>query len=402
MEVESDYEDEDVPVLDKDGNFKPRKKRMRQYNKDSKGPFVVYIRVIDDHTSLKSMKISKFIFGTCKSHVTIRQVNANKMRVQFSSNTDTVESLDEARREANALPMCEWNKKYHIYIPEKMVEVMGCIAWSTHENTDELTKAGEGKFKNSHLPNVKILDAVRFMKKTDEASATPQLLKTNIVRVTFDGLILPEQINLYGLLIPVREFKRRQMFCDKCLSYNHTKAHCNNKPAQQISTPTPSCLQCQGEHKSGDKNCPRRKFLEKRDNDRDKTVQQKTYAEMLRQFDPDALMPGETDGEIPSLDLGTKKDRQHKLPANEQSTSTESQVRKKIRVNITSTETPPGFNNNIVEENDVTAFVNSFLNEMELPPFIIQLFNKFIMPLIQKFTKNITNSFMQKLSSLSQ
>ena len=261
MEVESDYEDEDLPDVDSDGSFKPKKVRRRQYSKESKGPFVVYIRVIDDHTSLKFMKLSKFIFGTCKSRTDIRQINANKMRVQFSANIDSDESRDEARREANALPMCEWNKKYHIYIPEKMVEIMGCISWSTHENTEELISAGEGKFKNTNLPNVKILDAVRFMKKTDEAAAKTQLLKTNTVRVTFEGLILPEQINLFGLLIPVREFKRRQMFCEKCLNYNHTKNHCNNKPAQQITTPTPSCYQCQGEHKSGDKNCPRRKFL---------------------------------------------------------------------------------------------------------------------------------------------
>ena len=120
MEVESDYEDEDLPDVDSDGSFKPKKIRRRQYSKESKGPFVVYIRVIDDHTSLKFMKLSKFIFGTCKSRTDIRQINANKMRVQFSANIDSDESRDEARREANALPMCEWNKKYHIYIPERM------------------------------------------------------------------------------------------------------------------------------------------------------------------------------------------------------------------------------------------------------------------------------------------
>ena len=239
------------------------------------------------------------------------------------------------------------------------------------------------------------------MKRTDEAAAKTQLSKTNTVRVTFEGLILPEQINLLGLLIPVREFKRRQMFCEKCLKYNHTKNHCNNKPAQQITTPTPSCYQCQGEHKSGDKNCPRRKFLEKRDNDREKTVQKKTYAEMLRQFDPDALMPGEIEGDITSLNLGTRKERKNKRSTSEPSTS-ESPEKKRMRSNTTSTEAPPGFRDtNIIEDDPITSFVNSFIDELKLPPFITQLINKFFMPLIHKFIKNITNSFMQKISILS-
>ena len=67
MEVESEYEDEDVPELDKDGNIKQKKTRIRQYNKASKGPFAVYIRVIDDTTTLKAMKITKLIFGKIKS-----------------------------------------------------------------------------------------------------------------------------------------------------------------------------------------------------------------------------------------------------------------------------------------------------------------------------------------------
>ena len=46
-----------------------------------------------------------------------------------------------------------------------MVEVMGCISWSTHENTEELISAGEGKFKNTNLPNVKILDVGSIYEK---------------------------------------------------------------------------------------------------------------------------------------------------------------------------------------------------------------------------------------------
>ena len=53
------------------------------------------------------------------------------------------------------------------------------------------------------------------------------------------------------------------------------------------------------------------------------------------------------------------------------------------------------------DDDPITSFVNSFIDELKLPPFITQLINKFFMPLIHKFIKNITNSFMQKISILS-
>ena len=252
MGFESDDEDTEMPELSSDGSFKKKKFRTRQYSKENKGPFVVCIRAIDEKTPLKPMKLTKLIFGTCASEILIRQVNANKMRVTFSLKTPSDESCDVARREANALPMCEW------------------------------------------------------------------------------------------------------------------------------------------------------KFLEKRDNDREKNIQKKTYAEMLRQFDPESLMPGEMEEESVPLNLGTRKERHLKRPSNETSTSNDF-VSKKYRVNTTPEETPPGFKNpNFIEEDTITSFINSLLNELELPPFITDLINKFIIPLVHKFVKNITNSFMQKISLLSQ
>lgn len=201
-----------------------------------------------------------------------------------------------ARDEANSLPKGEeWNKLYRIYIPEVAVEVLGCITWPINQELDDLNEDGFGKFKNPNLPAIKILDAMRFTKSVDEASAEPTRVDIGVVRITFEGLVLPDSVNVCGLLVPVREFKRRQMFCDICLSYNHTKTHCVNKP--RPTTSAVQCVQCNSaEHVSGSKDCPRRKILEKRDNDKAKFTRKKTYAEMLRQLDPTAIMPGEGNG----------------------------------------------------------------------------------------------------------
>jgi len=399
MTFDSDDEDEDMPDLDADGKIKPKKPRIRQYTKNNKGPFVVCIRTIDSNAALKPMKLTKLIYGTCKSIIEIRQVNAHKMRVTLSPRKLSDDAYDEARREANALPMCEWNKKFKIYIPEKLVEVMGCIPWTTKESIDDFATDGEGKFKNDLIPSVKILDATRFMRKSDEA-ASNSLVKTNVVRITFEGLVLPDYVNLYGLLIPVREFKRRQMFCVNCLNYNHTKTHCNNKARQAVST---ACLHCQGDHPSGDKNCPRRKFIEKRDDDREKSLRKKTYAEMLQMYDPIAVMPGEPSVDCAPLNLGTKRQRQQKSNSNEPASSREpdTPAPKKIRNNSSLNETPPGFRKpNIIEKDEIHAFIDSIINDLELPPFIAQLINKFFVPIVHNIVKKFTNSFTQKMSQL--
>lgn len=198
---------------------------------------------------------------------------SNKIRVTFSAKEHmSKDSIDQARREANALPMCEWNNKFRIYIPEKLAEVMGCISWSAKESTNEIVRDGKGKFKNLFLPDVNILDATRFMRKVEEPSEKSEMIKTNTVRLTFAGLVLPEYLNINGLLVPVREFRRRQMFCEKCLCYNYTQSHCNNKPKKVTEL---VCFHCQGQHLTGDKTCPRRKFFENRDKDREKELQKK-------------------------------------------------------------------------------------------------------------------------------
>ena len=193
-------------------------------------------------------------------------------------------STDEARVEANSLRHCEiFNKIYRVYIPEKLVEVMGCITWACSENISELIEVGQRKFKNDLFAPVEILDATRFEKVVDGR------IKTSVVRVTFEGLVLTEQVCFYGPLIPVRVFRRRQMFRKSCLNYNHTESHSNNKPK---TTPTFTCIHCKtDEHKSGDKDCPRRKLLEKRENERTKAVQRRIYAEMLQILDPQSVMP---------------------------------------------------------------------------------------------------------------
>lgn len=398
-----------TPMDDKEMNDHEKwiASRIRQYPDDNDGPFEVCIRKIDK--PLEPLKLTRFIRSTFKSEITIKQVNEFKLRVFFSEKIDSTGfvTIDKktARKEANELPNCVWNKIFRIYIPEKLVEVMGCIRYGIDEDVNEIKNAGCGRFRNNLMPAVRILDVIRFEKPTNEASASTERTKTPTVRVTFEGLVRPDLVEIEGLLIPVREFKQKAMFCDSCMSYNHTKSHCNNKP-KIISTMTNECFHCKvDDHTTGDSKCPRRKTIEKRVYSNAKATHKKTFAEMLQTYDPNQVMPGEKNvDELYHLNLGTKRERQQSKPSNQPSTSKDWNFAKKAKMNSEpQNSTPPGFKNpNSHDENEIVKFFKSFIIELGLPKAITQIILSLLVPLINKCYESFTNSLMAKLSTVEQ
>lgn len=223
---------------------------------------------------------------------------------------------------------------------------------------------------------------------------------------------------LIGLRIPVRNFHRKKMFCDSNKRYNHTSSHCVNKP--RVATEKDfKCSPCKSnEHNEGGKDCPRRKVLEKRENSLSQSVQKKTFAEMLQKLDPEAKMPGERETSYEQnfpLQLGKKRQRNLNVSASKASTSQESPVRKYHRDKDGNRMTtpkkaegnPPGFrreneNDQDRDDDDITKFLKNFVNDLGLPPFVTQLIVKFVIPIVNNFISQITNSLMSKFSPASQ
>lgn len=279
------------------------KKRVRQYGVKCKEPFLVCVRAVSK--PLESMSITKFLHLTYKSKLIIKQINEYKMNIVFHPINENIENIELARKEANEFPYSKWNQNYRIYIPERFVEVIGCVTYSTEENVEDIMNFGKGVFSNSSLSDVNVLEAVRFERIIDEAGMEPRKEMTNTIRVVFDGLLLPDWINVDGLRIPIRKFIRKQMFCESCLKYNHTKSHCNNKPFKAEPTQN-KCIHCKtDEHQTGDKKCPKRLMLEKREKAQEKSMQMKTYAQMLEELDPKATLDNEVLETHFPLNLGT-------------------------------------------------------------------------------------------------
>ena len=413
-----DESDNSQDVLMKENDIAKNKPvpRLRRYGDKNVGPFIVCVRAISK--PLLSMKIIKFLHNTYKSKLITQQINEFKINVIFTPKINNEESVSVARSEANNFPTTGWSKACRIYIPERLVEVIGCVAWSPEEKVDEIMSVGEGKFQNVLMPSVKILDATRFEKIIEEAGKTQRREATNTVRVIFEGLLLPEFLNVDGLLIPIREFKRKQMFCETCIRYNHTKSHCNNKPHKPNPTDK-KCMHCNNDdHQSGDKNCPRRKKLEHRDKINEKLAKKKTYAQMLMELDPNASENNDSSISNTPLDLGTRSQRKrHQQPGTSKTSEKETLNKKRRTENSNYDEEswadeveksqPPGFtksSTNVDDDpnmtNDLTKIIKSFIVDLGLPPFILNLIIKFVLPIIDKIINQITTSFLVKMSQV--
>lgn len=387
--------------------------RIRQYPVDHKGPYVVNIRAAN--VPLESKNIQKYIFNQYKHVEKIEQVNVHKMRVTFAqkeiNKESTSQSLKSAREEANELPKASvWNKKYRIYISEKYVEVKGIIAWPVNEEINDFVLC-EGKFNNSVIKPAKIVEAVRLKRKVIEGNEE-KLENTSAVIVSFEGVILPNKINMDGLLIPVREFKGKQMFCNKCKRYNHTEKYCNNK---EVKLPENiKCLQCKSdEHESGDAKCPKRKLIEKKTFQHEQQVRKKTIAELLRELDPNATMPYENlnlnEKSFPILP-GTSRKRQAELRNTEKEKYADvlksPEKKKKKNDENSSKSPPPGFINPNNENNELTQpivdFMKSIINDMDIPPFMKNIIEIFVYPFINKIVNGLINSVTTKMNITSQ
>lgn len=415
--------------------------RIRQYPVGHNGPYIVIIR--RKELPLESKKINKYVFTRFKHVQKITQENEHKIKIVFGEKNeksaivvanssgdditgasalieeDVAMSVREkklleeklkcaeksAREEANELPKYEeWNKKYFVYIPEKLVETKAVISWPVGSDVNEMTEDFcTGKFSNPSLSDVKVLEAVRLKKKSNEA--TNAMEETGTVIVTFEGLLLPKWLNFDKMLIPVREFRARQMYCENCHRYNHTKSRCNNKkltPPAEIK-----CMQCNSnDHEGGSKECPKRKLLEKKVQQTTRQMRKKTYAEMLRELDPNSVMPNEISADIvvTPMQFPSRRTQATKRRQQQDSGPSESPQRKKKPPRDTSTtqDLPPGFQR-VTEKKDefadmIVNIILSMVKKMNLPTVVMQLIETYAPPFIYQIVESFTNTVKENFN----
>lgn len=210
--------------------------RTRLYNKNSKGPFTVWIKGKSGDLKFP-LKLSKYINKYYKSVRSCVTKNGN-MKVVFNDIKD-----------ANALVMDKsLMSDFALRVPAEYVEVEGAVDWfelCDLDSEEELITSGIGKFHNVALNPCKIIFAERLSKRSQN-----MIEWTNTVKLVFEGLLLPNFVEIYGLRVRVRPFHQKPMFCDRCQQFGHTSRDCKRKQ---------KCPSCGAEHAAA--NCPLPKVL---------------------------------------------------------------------------------------------------------------------------------------------
>lgn len=217
---ESSDMDEDSPATN------VNRDRIRCFPISHPGPFVVSIR--EATIKLSPIRFSLYINKKYSSVTSIKQL-PQKMKITLSH-----------RGQANEIIADKTFENYKVYVPAAEVEIDGVVSFNDLcdiGNLKNLKKLGKGKFGNPEIKPVEILESKRLSKADPENKQVTII--TNDIKVTFAGSILPNHILVEGLLIKVRPFHRKAMFCEKCLQFEHTSKYCHRKP---------KCARCEGNH----------------------------------------------------------------------------------------------------------------------------------------------------------
>lgn len=253
--------------------------RAKAYPDESAGPFVVYFRPIKK--ALNVARIAKDLVNHFSDVTLIEKVRPTKLRVTVATATA-----------ANAIAKSElFTLEYRVYIPSRDVEIDGVITEQSLTPNDVLS--GEGRFKSSSLPGVKILDC-KQMHSSSMIDGKKTFSPSDSYRVTFSGSALPDYVVIGMIRLPVRLFIPKVMNCLNCKQLGHTSTYCCNKTRcekcgenHEGSCPsdTVKCVYCD-EEPHDLSTCP--KYIQRKENLNKsiKTKSQRSYAEMLKMSDP--------------------------------------------------------------------------------------------------------------------
>lgn len=206
---------------------RPPVEHIRTYPVSSSGPFYVYIK--KRQVSLSLLTLADDINKRYRSVQEIRCHSPVKIRVSFTD-----------RNEANGLVKDKYfREQYHVFVPCNHVEVDG-VAYSEDISPSTMKSQGIGKFKDSHLKPTKI----KFCRQLSKFSETDNCyVPSPGLRITFHGKVLPDFVQYKNIVMPIRPYFPKVMYCINCTQYGHTKKHCSSSVR---------CCICMGEHAEAD------------------------------------------------------------------------------------------------------------------------------------------------------
>ena len=189
--------------------------RIRAYPEGSSGPWVVFFR--PKGKPLNVLQISRDLTKRFSAVSDITKVRPNRLRVSVTS-----------LKQANEIAACElFTREYHVYVPSREVEIDGVVSEGSL-TCEDLLQFGIGRFKDSQLQPVKILECKQLY-SVSVAGDKKTYSRSDSFRVTFAGSALPSHVVIDKVRLPVRLFISRVMNCLNCKQLGHTATNYCNK-----------------------------------------------------------------------------------------------------------------------------------------------------------------------------
>lgn len=199
--------------------------RPRRFPESHKGPYVVFIN--EKETPIAPIKFSKYLHDTYNAIIKCENLR-NKIRVTLNN-----------CEQANLLALDPFFSHYRVHIPAEEVEIYGVVHLPGETDYAGIITYGKGKFRHPDLPLIDILDVRRIRKRVEPTNMDSEWVDTPLVKVCFAGSVLPDNLEIEKLLIPVQAANEKPMFCDNCQAFKHTRKYCRSNPV---------CAVCRGNH----------------------------------------------------------------------------------------------------------------------------------------------------------
>jgi hypothetical protein len=392
--------------------------RARQYPLDISGPFVVYVKPKNVTDKFEIIKITKMIYEKNFLDVNVRQLNSKKIRVTCSTAID-----------ANILIKDKKLAGLNVYAPAVNVETQGVI-YLTEDvaDFDEFVEDGYGVIEKLNK-KIKLIACDRIHKKIEG-----KLVPTKFIKLIFEGKLLPDYFVIYGLRVKVNPRHPKVFYCDRCLRFGHTIKYCFSKPkcekcndahltkdctgiSRTPATPE-SCKVCKKNH-DDEKTiefCTKVRREKAKVANKQSNVRKATFAEMLA-----ALNPNDCDvNEVSNINnsIYDNNDESESIPQKSKKYKKRKRIEDDLVNSVRSDDHHFGGNNsslnssninndnnrddNIPTKKNLSFFrqpVLEFLRDYGLPQLFVDLVDKYLLPLIDKFISDVLFRLLGSTSS---
>lgn len=250
-----------IEVIDSDGS-KSMSRRPSFYNEQIQlKSYNVY--VTPSSGNLAVVKLSKELIKSFGDQIEIILLNKNKVQISCKS-----------AKVANKLIKTTLAfKNMNFYIPQQKVEIKGRICLPSDITEKEAFEGMTVRNRiNTNAPLPLLVEVYRIPYFDKDAAGTVTKTDSDYMLVSFCGTHIPTHL-VYdnALLIPVQAYFEPVLQCKSCWFFGHSKKACRGKDKcvtcgfthTDECANAPFCVNCKGNHRSNDKNCP--EFLKRKD-----------------------------------------------------------------------------------------------------------------------------------------